>query len=409
MLEGLKEIQDIKEIEEVKPALVESGEKEEEADETLLAAEVEEKVEEEETLEVEEEEEFHIRPSLQEVTKEFPDLFKKFPALRDMYFREQKLTEVFPTVEEAEAAKEDLEGFEKLELQLSTGKLDDTQSTLKTVKELGEDVLPNLAINFLPALKQIDPNSYYSAVTPILVEMVRTLHDVGTRNSNDNFKNAALVASLHFFGDQEVATGKREVNLPKPKVSDQKDEKDSTVNKEREEFNKERYNALFSDVAEEYESQLTNKIENGLDPDEVMTPYFRTMLIKDIISRINNALSIDRGHKAQMDSLWKKASAAGFSRNWKDRILNAALSRAKTIIPTVRSKARAEALSTKANHGQKVISSGTIKKEALNTGTSKSNNPPSMRQIGNLDPKKIDYSQTSDLDIIQGRVHLKSK
>src|SRR5437763_300329 len=86
------------EIEDKKPPELEEGK-------------VEGKVEEEEDKgpekeEEEEEEEHGIvgRPTFKDIKAKYPNLFKDFPDLRDMVFRERDYSELFPTVEDAKEA-----------------------------------------------------------------------------------------------------------------------------------------------------------------------------------------------------------------------------------------------------------------------------------------------------------------
>lgn len=352
--------------------------------------------------------EFGIRPSFKDITTKFPTLLKEFPQIRDMYFREQKLTEVFPTVEEAQEAREDLESFKLLESNLKSGKVEDLSNTLSAIKDLGEDTLINMAINFLPSLQKLDQNAYYSATTPIVLDIVRSLYDAGIKNGNENLKNTGLAAALYFFGDKDVASGAKTVNLPKTKV--QEDKKDDALENERRQFSQERYSSLLSDVNTDYISEISSAIQDGIDPDGIMTKFLKEALTEKIIKSINQVLSADTNHQSKMKSLWKQAESSKFSRDWKDRIKFAALSRAKSIMPTIRNKARAEALNTKENNGKRVSENvgKSVKIEGQRSGSVRTISNSSMSKIGSINPNKIDYKKTSDMDILQGKVTLKS-
>lgn len=352
---------------------------------------------------LDQDDEFKVRPTLKDIKAKYPDIFKDFPALRDMYWREQKITEVFATVEEASEAKEELQSFRNLEAAFDSGKLEDTKFALEAIKSIDDATLPNLALNFLPALRELDQNSYYAAITPELVGFVKSLYDAGVRNGNENSKNAALVASLHFFGDKGVATGEKAVNIPKPKVKEETKE-DKTA-QERKAFQQERHEALFQDVSHDFKAELTSEIKKDIDPDEVMTDFTKNALVETILKRINKTLANDPSHTARMSSLWKQAAQGGFARNWKDRIVNAALSRAKTIMPQIRAKARAEALGTRQRQSNKVLNSKKGTERVPNNSTNRGG--VTKTNLGSLDTKKIDWKGSSDLDILNGKVKLK--
>lgn len=411
-LEGMTELQEVVPLkEEPKIEGDETPEELEEELETIGAEEPDADALETVASELEEEEGLPYRPTLAEVNKEFPELFKKFPDLRSMYFREAKYVEIFPTVEDAKVAKEELDGLTSLQEHLQSGTTEGATAVLGAIKELGENNLSNFAINFLPTLKKSDPEAYYSAIAPETVAWVRNLYQAGARlgpEAGKNLMNAAKVASLFYFEDMEVATGQKNVKLPEIKT-ETSDKKDDGVNKERAAFLKERHDALFIDIGEDYSSQLGAFIAEGLDSDGVITPRVKEWIVRDVIARIDKVLASDRGHRSQMEAMWKKAASDKYGRNWKDRILSAALSRAKTIVPTIRARAKAEALSTKIKQGSKVLQKGKEeRKEVQNVGTGRSNQSLSMSQIGKLDSKKIDWKKTSDLDILNTKVILKS-
>ena len=396
--------EEVKEVKEEKEEVKE--EVSEETEELVETKEETEEVKVETEEEITELAELGLRPTIKDINEKFPDFFKTYPEMRHMYFREAEMSSLFATVDEAKQANEDLEGFRVLENHLSSGKVEDTKSILSSVKEMGEDSLSNLAINFLPALQSEDQKSYYAAITPEYISCFRNVYDAGVglgEEEGKNLRNAAMVFAQYYFKNAKVASGESKLELPKPKIADTT----TSVTTEKEEFMTVRHEALYSDVDHEIDSRLSEIINNGLDPNGVMTPYLKGVLTKDIIGRINKVLAGDRGHQRVMSAIWSKAESAKFGSIWKDRIVTAALSRAKSIVAPIRTQARADALSTKIRHGNQVLKTGSnIQNKALNTGEV-SNSGNSMQKIGKIDSSKIDYSKTSDLDIIQGKVILK--
>ena len=350
----------------------------------------------------EDSEPINLRPSVKEVLKEFPELFKKFPEMRTIYFREQELSKLFSTIDEAKEAAERLEGLSALEEQLTSGSLEDTEKIISSIKDVGEDSLNNYSINFLPALRKVDVNAYYRVITPELATFVRSLYDAGVRlgdKAGENQRNAAMVASLYLFQDKDIATGKSTLNLPGPK--EVKKEDHSEVENERAKFKVERFESLFQDVVSEYEDRIGRLIQEELDPDEVMSPYMKKVLTRDIIKEIDSALLSDRSHKNNMAVIWKQAGSSNFNSSWKAKILSAVLARAKTIMPSIRSKVRSEALGTSERVSKKMVDTSKISK-TKNVGHGSSNGNPVRTDITRIDPKKIDRSM-SDLDILQGK------
>lgn len=340
-----------------------------------------------------------LRPSFKEITTKFPDLIKTFPAIKDMYFRESKYTEIFPTVGEAESAKNDLQGLAELESGLMSGRVEDVESTLTSMKALGDDVIPNFAVNFLPALYKTDKDAYFGITTTVLLNGVRTMYNQGVASRDEELSQAAQLMAAKLFGDPEIATGKKQIDLPKAKLKDATNGKLSEVEVERQKFETERYEATYQDIVTNYVTDIKSAILDGLDNDEVMSDFMKNAVVNKILSDINKVTLDDKGYQSQMKQLWEKAKNASYTREWKDRITSTVLSRAKSIMPAIRSKARAEALGMKQRQSSKLLGGKTKKRLAptdSNTGSGR------IVKVSRVDTKNIDWRKTSDFDIMNG-------
>src|SRR5437762_7106149 len=132
--------------------------KEEEKEEEKL--ESEEEIEDEEGGEKKEDKSIEVL-GFKDITKKYPNLFKDFPNLRHIFFHEKEYREIFPSVEEAKEAVEELNGLRELETALTSGTQQDVEALIDSFKELGDNVIPNFANNFLPSLKSINQELYY--------------------------------------------------------------------------------------------------------------------------------------------------------------------------------------------------------------------------------------------------------
>ena len=83
----------------------------EETEESEETKETEEPAEEEEPEETRESD----KQKFSEVTKKYPNLFKDFPNLRHIFYHEREYRELFPTVDAAREAAEDIDGLHELE------------------------------------------------------------------------------------------------------------------------------------------------------------------------------------------------------------------------------------------------------------------------------------------------------
>ena len=116
-----------------------------------------------------------------------------------------------------------------------------------------------------------------------------------------------------------------------------------------------------------------------------MSEYQKSLLIKDIIKEVDSIIASDESHKTRMNRLWKTARKSGFA-GGVDSIKDAYLSRAKSLIPSVVSKAK-----TRLNGSDGVKSENT---ENLSPGGSTSSG--SGKRTSPQDGRKVDWSKYPD-------------
>jgi len=267
---------------------------------------------------------------------------------------------------------------------------------LSTVKEADPAAIEKIASNFLPALYKESQDLYIKITAPLLVNAVRSAYMEGESAGNDNLKNSALFVSKYLFGDFRAAQGKMGAG-ELGKVEKPTEEKPtSDVTKERQEYYAEKLKTLRSEVEETTITSLKEKISVNIDPDEVLTPYVRDSIIRDTLKEIDRQLGKDERHVKYMGSLWRRALKAGLPAEWKSRLQTAYLARAESLIPAVRSKFLSDAL-------------GTTRKVSAHKEAKVRENESRGEKLPNRVPppggssRRLDYSKTSDLDIIEGR------
>jgi|ERR1041385_300842 hypothetical protein len=341
------------------------------------------------------------RPSLKQVEEAFPGLLKKFPSLRDMYFREAEYSRVFPTIEDAKEASENNEAFNSIRESVFDG---NGEKFFSAIKEVDPKSLEKFATNVLPTLFQTHAPAFWRAANPLVEDIARNMFEKGKKENNESMQNAARYLSDYFFGNTEIAEGK--------KTSIVKIEDDSAIKQERERFDNERGAAFRTSVETDVRSELVKLIEGKdsqtgkakLDPDSVFSPFIKNTIIDRVIADLGQQLSSDRDHIKFMDSLWSSAKRNGRTDKDKSRILSAYLARAKSLIPSLRSKYVSEAL------GQRTRSASEAKRKSEEI-SSRVNGGASGKSSGSRDrsynPKHIDYSKTSDADIINDDIKYK--
>ena len=341
------------------------------------------------------------RPSLKSVEEKFPGLLKAFPALRDMYFREAEYSKLFPTVDEAKEAASNHNAFNNLHDDIFNG---DGSKMFSAIKEEDEKGLEKFSGQILSSLFKVHPPSFWRAANPLVEDIARNMFSKGVKENNDSLQNAARYLSDYFFGNTEVAEGK--------KTSIVKVEDNNEVKKEREAFDNEKGTAFRSNVEQSLRPQIVKLIESidpkteksRLDPDGVFSNFIKNTIIDRIIDDLGTQLIADKNHIRFMDSLWAVAKRNGRTDADKTRIISAYLARAKSLIPSLRSKYVSEALGQKAR-----ISSG--KKEKVEDINSRRDGGTLGRGSNgsgkNYSPKSINYSKTSDADILNDNITYK--
>lgn len=340
---------------------------------------------------------YHARPTIAQIKEKFPELFKTFPELKDVYFREQRYTSLFPTVEDAETANENSTAFLSLQENVMAG---NSENLFRAVNDEDPKALVKLGKSILPTLYRLSPEAHQQATLPLLENLVRSFY----RDSTDeNGQHSALWLSKYLFGNFDVAKGTKTLQeIPDTKVTAERAELD----RERQELQREKYDRFHGDVLVEASEGL-GKIIGGdvkIDPDKVFTPFMRLQIRKEIVATVDQQLGKDKTHVAYMDSLWEKARKNGYKGDWKSRITDAYLARAKSLVPAVRSRLVAVAMGTTQSRDED--RAGVVKKIAGRREPGNSGRPSNGAPT-TYDPRKVDWSKTSDADFLSDKVVLK--
>jgi len=326
-----------------------------------------------------------IRPSIKTIMEKSPEaaeVFKKFPQLRDAYFREAKFTEIYPTLEEAKEASQKASDFDAFNEFVSSG------SSKEIIEVLGKNdpvALKSFTSNFLPTLGKLNPDLFYEATIPVINTVIRNLYRAGEKNSDNNSMGAAKILSHFLHGTYDIPESEvrkdPEIESERRKLEDEKNE-----------LRTEQFNKFESSVQDRTRKAFTKLVDQGLDPTNSLSAFVKSKIIDEVIEKIGDQLLSDKQHNQLMIRLWKTANSERYSDKSADRIITAFLSRAKPLISEVRSKIKQEATGsrTKSSNG----TSSTTKRET-NVGTSSS-----TKSGKTLDPKTINWRKVSDKDIL---------
>lgn len=273
-----------------------------------------------------------------EILKEFPDLFKKFPALERSYYRDQQFSEILPTIEDAKEAVAKAEILDKFETDLFDGK---TELMLKSVKDNDPNAFNKITDNYLSALGNVDKAAYHHVIGNIVKHTIQTMLDSAAdldEESGSQLKIAAQILNRFVFSSNKFT--------PPSKLSTDtpKDENKDKLDNERKEFLQTKLDDAVEGLNTKVNNSVKSTIEGYIDPKNSMTEFVKKHAVKEALDDVNKLLSSDTRFKSLIDRLWEKAVKSNFKRELVDDIRNAYMSRAKTVLPTVIKTARNNAL-----------------------------------------------------------------
>jgi hypothetical protein len=327
------------------------------------------------------------RPTYQELKKADPELFKKVPGLKDIFFREQAFSETFASVEEAKAAASKAEDFDIIEATLVNG---DMSLVLKELAANSPQSVPQLVDNFLPTLQRLSKDLYVRATMPVLEDLIRLAYNDGKRLNDKNLMYAAGHIAKHVFGEPRIPEPRNTNTGPHPAEVQLREERSRHFN--------ERYGAFNYDVTTESYSRLERIADKGInDPDGKLNGFTRKAILKDTLAELDQTLGQDQQLAQTLRQLWRRATVGGFTQEHREAILNAHLSRAKQLLPGIRNRMVAEAL------GQRVRGNNNLRNQKRDLPVG-GRGAAGGRGRGALNPRNIDWGKTSDEDILAGKV-----
>lgn len=270
------------------------------------------------------------RPTFKEIKSKFPNFFKEFPEMREVYFREREFTNLFPTVEDAQEAFNQSVAFQAIERDLRQGSV---SSLIQALSAVDPEATERLAENFLYDVYERSPDLYYRVLNPILERFVKAVYDEGQRTNNESYKAAALYFSQFAWGHTDIdKLGKEQPQRVDPKLEQEKQK----LIQQRAQIESQRYQEVHSQVSARAQKLLLNEIVKDIAGVKFDNNYVRDSVVRDIFSRINEVLTADSNHMRLMHSLWQKAYREGFSPESRNRLVTTLLARAKRIMPAIR-------------------------------------------------------------------------
>lgn len=355
---------------EVQDEELETVDTEESIDEEVSEAEPEVEVEEE----VEEEE-------VPEESKSFSDAFKQHPELRKAYFEHRQFTEIFPSPEDAKEAYARAEDFRKFEDSVASGNVD---TVIQAVIDSNPKAFETFAGDFLQNLRGMDEKLYRKAIAPELSRLLREVAVTAKKNGNKSLFLATQHVSDFWF-DEAIPP-----EFPERQRQPQQDEQrnqDFTARKQD----------FFSELGTEIDSFLGTEISRNLDPKNVLPAMLKKSLTDDILQTALNKLKADKSAQNAFRILNINAARNGFRYEDRKKIRDTYAQRIRPIIQQIKGPKLAEALKS---IGKKVVA--PQKKQIPNIPSGSSVRKP-------VDPKKVDWTQTTSRMALDGNYVMKKQ
>lgn len=294
----------------------------------------EDKEEKEPEIELAEDKEFNIVTPVnrKEILAAYPDLYKKFPFIETALSQHKQLTEILPTIEDAQDATEKAGAYDNLYAEVMDGK---TESILQAVKEEDNEAFLRIVDDYLPTLARVDERAFHHVVGNLFKDAVDKMTREGHHINNDELKNAAVILHQWVFGTSDW---KPVTTLAKPR------EQVNEVKKQEAEFFNQRFESSLGDLNTKVSNVLKATIDINIDPGKAMTPFVKKHAVNEALSHVEKLISEDKGYRAINDRLWQNAFKSNFSQDSLNKIRSNYLARAKSLLRPVLAKARNEAL-----------------------------------------------------------------
>jgi hypothetical protein len=358
--------------------------------EELLEKEIEDilagkDVEKEDTLE--DEDTLLNRVSLKDITKDYPDILKKYPDLKDMIFREKAYTEIFPTVEDARESQERVVQLTSTVKKAIDG---DTTGVLRDLYKFNPPSVVKFADNILPTLYNEAPELYKRAVLPTVRQILVDVYKSGNAAENKSLMLAVQHISQALFNDPNLP----EINFNDAEPTRREDPEKEQLRKQLSQVQENRIKGFVNELQAHSRNMLKDRVVKALGPREKngLTSYVYEKVVTDCIDAYDKLIARDPQFKGILDKKWHEVIDAGiFDNNQKTKILSAYLGRAHDSIPAIARKRLAEA------KGDNKVTPIKTKQVA-----STDKKTPNQVKVSEMSADKIDWEKTSKEDFLFG-------
>lgn len=323
---------------EEKPDEEKPDTEEEEDPDKIKLKDPEEDEEAEEKLDPKDEEvTVDIPPKKAAILKEYPDFFKKFPAVEKMIFRDRAYTELFGSFEDAKEVAGKVEQFEQFESQLLSG---DPTEVYKSLKEADPKAFDKIVDNYLQIIDTVDKEAGLEIKSNFAKHIIMGMVAESKRTSDTKLNDAAAELHKYLFGNTEWKD-------PVKRISGEANPDKEKLDAERQEYMQGRFTTTRDDLETKVNNVLRATISDYIDPRGVMSAYEKKTAVNDAINSLHRKIGSDAAFKKNLDRLWKAAFSSNFSSKDVDGIRKSYLGKATGLLAGVIKEIRGEVLKGK--------------------------------------------------------------
>lgn len=322
---------------------------EDEEDEDEDSDEDEKKLKLKKDTEEDDELEIDAPPRKKEILKAFPELFKKFPWMEKMMYRDRQYTELFGSFDDAKEASERVAELEAFEQDLSRGS---TEKVLARIKEVDKAAFDRIVDNYLPTLAKVDIEAYREVAGNIGKQIISDLANEAQARLGAGDKDTANTLRLMASNLNQFLFNTTKFEAPKPRSQGQSEE-ELRLERERLEFVQERFTTVRNDMQAKVDKVLRATIADYIDPKGEMSSYEKRNATQDALRNLHMSIREDRNFMKMFDKLWDSAFADKFSQASQDRIRKAYLGKSRNGLKKAILDARKEALKDRAPRARK--------------------------------------------------------
>lgn len=310
------------------------GKEKEEEEELTLEDELEEDLKErgEEDLELVE------LPKRKEILAAYPDLFKKFPAIETAMYREQRYSELLPTIKDAEEAVEKASILDQYDKEIMSGS---TETLLAAVKDSDQEAFHRIVDNYIQVLYKVDQHAYYHTIGNVIKHTIVSMVQAGKEQNSEELSEAAAILNNFIFGTTKFTHPQ---NLARDVVDEKDKAKDEEISQRERNLLEKEYNTAMDSLGDRVDTILKATVDKAIDPNESMSGYVKDIATGKVLEGLEDLISRDSRFKSIYDRLWERAFQNDFDKESMDKIKSAYLSKAKTLLPILIKKERNVAL-----------------------------------------------------------------